>query len=109
MSEPAMEPWTPWVVLAALAAGTYALKAAGPMLLGGRVLPTRLRLLAGLLPPALLAALVVTSTVADGSRLVVDARLAGVAAAGVALWRGWSFLPAVLVACAATALVRLVA
>lgn len=98
---------TPWLVVAALAAGTYALKAAGPMLLGGRVLPARMRLLAELLPPALLAALVVTATVADGARLVLDARLAGIAAAGLALWRGWGFLPAVVLACAATALVRL--
>lgn len=102
-----MAPWKPWVVLAALAAGTYALKAAGPLLLGGRELPDRLRLLAALLPPALLAALVVTSTLADGARLTVDARLAGVAAAGAALWRGWGFLPAVVLACAATAVVRL--
>lgn len=95
------------VVLAGLAAGTYVLKAAGPLLLGGRRLPTAVDNLAQHLPAALLAALVVVSTVADGRALTVDARVVGVVAGGIALWRRAPFVAVVLVAVAATALTRL--
>lgn len=96
------------VVLIGLSAGTYALKAAGPLLLGGRRLPSRVDALARLLPAALLAALVVVNTVADDRALVVDARAVGVTAAGIALWRRAPFVVVVLVAVVATALTRAV-
>ncbi|MEX0757769.1 MAG: AzlD domain-containing protein, partial [Acidimicrobiia bacterium] len=73
------------VVLVSLGLGTYALKAAGPLLLGGKVLPRWITRLAELAPAALLAALVATSTFALGDRLTVDARLLGLVAAAVAL------------------------
>jgi branched-subunit amino acid transport protein len=98
---------TVWLVILGLAAGTYALKAAGPMLLGGRVLPERTRVLVGVLPAGLLAALVAVSTLSDGGSLGVDARLAGLIAAAVALWRRAGFVTVVVVAAAATAVVRL--
>lgn len=100
---------TATVVLLGLFAGTYVLKAAGPVLLGGRVLPDRLTRLAALLPAALLTGLVVSSTVATGSELVVDARLAGLGAAAIALWLRAPFVIVVLAAAATTALVRVVA
>ena len=62
-----------------------------------------------LLPVALLAALVAVQTLSTGTRLVVDARLAGVAAAVVALLLRAPFLVVVAVAAATTAGVRLVA
>ncbi|HEV3497212.1 MAG TPA: AzlD domain-containing protein, partial [Actinomycetes bacterium] len=43
----------------------------------------------------------------EGQRLVVDARLAGVAAAGVALWLRAPVLAVLAVAVATTALLRL--
>ena len=95
-----------WIVLAIVGAATVALKAAGPVLLGGRELPARVRVLVGLLAPALLAALVVTNTVASGRHLVVDARLAGVAAAAVSLRLRAPILVAVAVAAAVTAAIR---
>jgi uncharacterized membrane protein len=95
-----------WIVLALVGAATVALKAAGPVLLGGRELPARVRVLVGLLAPALLAALVVTNTVASGRHLVVDARLAGVAAAAVSLRLRAPILVAVAVAAAVTAAIR---
>ena len=95
-----------WIVLALVGAATVALKAAGPVLLGGRELPVRVRVLVGLLAPALLAALVVTNTVASGRHLVVDARLAGVAAAAVSLRLRAPILVAVAVAAAVTAAIR---
>ncbi len=95
-----------WGTILGLAAVTYALKAAGPLLLGGRDLPPLLSQVAALLPAALLAALVVTASAADGARLVVDARIVGVIAAGVALWRGAGFVAVIVIAAAATAAFR---
>lgn len=95
-----------WAAILALAAGTYALKAAGPALLGGRPLPARLEGVVSLLPAAVFAALVMVDTFAEGGHLTVDARAAGVGAAAVAAWRDAPFLVVVGVAMAVTALVR---
>lgn len=96
------------VALILFAAGTYALKAAGPLVLGSRRLPTRIQLLVDLLPAALLASLAIVSTVGDGEAVVLDARLVGLVAAGIALWRRAPFVVVIVVASAATALVRAV-
>jgi hypothetical protein len=61
-----------------------------------------------LLPAALFGALVVVSTFGGDRALVVDARVAGVAAAAIAVWRRAGFVVVVLVAAATTALVRAV-
>jgi branched-subunit amino acid transport protein len=98
---------TATIVLVGLAVGTYGLKAAAPVLLGGRRLPERVARVAQLLPAALLAALVVVSTISDEAALEVDARLVGVGAAAIALWRKAPFVVVVLVAAAATAAARL--
>jgi branched-subunit amino acid transport protein len=97
---------TATVVLVVLAVGTYGLKAAGPLALGDRELPATVHRASQLLPAAMLAALVAVSTLADDRHLTVDARLVGVAAAAVALWRRAPFVVVVLVAAAATALTR---
>lgn len=99
---------TVWLLIAALAVSTAVVKAAGPVLLGGRSLPPRWAGVVRLLPPVLLAALVVTSTLADGSRLQVDAGTAGVAVAAVVIWRRGPLLLAVLVAVGVTAALRAV-
>ena len=91
------------VTLVGLAAGTYLLKAAGPLLLGSRTLPARFGRWAVLLPVPLLAALVATSTLTDDQRWIVDARAVGLAAAAVALWRRLPFIVVVVAAGAATA------
>lgn len=95
------------LVLIVLAGGTYVFKSAAPLVLGARPLPVRVGRLVELLPAALLAALAVVSTVADGSSIAIDARLAGLVAAGFALWRRAPFVVVIVVAAAATALVRL--
>jgi branched-subunit amino acid transport protein len=95
-----------WAAILALAAGTYAMKAAGPALLGGRPLPARLEAVAALLPAAVFAALIVVEAVARDGSLALDARTAGVGAAVVAAWRGAPFLVVVGVAMAVTAAVR---
>ena len=95
-----------WTVVAVVGLGTVAIKGAGPVLLGGRPLPERLVSVVGLLAPALLAALVAVQTFGDGQSLVVDERLIGVGAAGIALWRKAPLLLVVVVAAAATAIAR---
>lgn len=95
-----------WILIAALAVTTALIKAAGPLLVGGRALPERTAGVIALLPPVLLAALVVTSTFAEGSRLQVDASTAGVAVAAVLVWQRRPLIVSVLVAVAVTAAIR---
>lgn len=57
---------------------------------------------------ALLAALVVIQTASAGSSIVMDARLVGVAVAGVLLWRRVPFIIVILVAAVVAACVRAV-
>ncbi|MEM8905661.1 MAG: AzlD domain-containing protein [Actinomycetota bacterium] len=95
------------VTLVVLASITFVLKSAAPLALGGRSLPTGVQIMADLAPAALLAGLVVVGTFAVGESLAVDARVVGTLVAGVALWRRAPFVVVVVVACAATALVRL--
>lgn len=95
------------VTIVLLAAGTYLLKAAGPLLLGGeRRLPPRVERLTLLLPAPLLAALVAGSTFVADRAWTIDARLAGLVAAALALWLRLPFVVVVVVAAAATAATR---
>jgi branched-subunit amino acid transport protein len=100
-----------WVTIAVLTVATAAIRASGPLLLGGRELPAPAMSVIALLAPALLAALVVVETFGapEGGSLELDARIAGVGAAAIALWRGANLLPVVVLAAAVTALVRLLA
>jgi branched-subunit amino acid transport protein len=93
-------------LIAGLAVVTAAIKAAGPIVLGGRELPPRFLGVISLLAPALLAALVVTATLADGKELAVGEHTAGVAAGGVVAWRTGSIIGCVVVAAAVTAGLR---
>ncbi|MFA9428668.1 AzlD domain-containing protein [Egicoccus sp. AB-alg2] len=94
------------LALALLTVGTYAAKAAGLLVATDRELPLGLRRAVDLLPAALLAALVVTQTVADGQALHLDARIAGVAAAGLAVWLRAPFAVVVVAGMATTAGLR---
>jgi branched-subunit amino acid transport protein len=85
---------------------TAAIKAAGPVALGGRKLPAWFAGVITLLAPALLAALVVTQGLADGHRLVAGANTVGVAAGGLVVWRTGSVIACVVVAAGTTALLR---
>lgn len=95
------------IVLIVMTVGTFALKSAGPLVLGDRALPARVQQVIDLLPAALLAALAIVSTVGDGREIVIDARLAGLIVAGLALWRRAPFVVVIVLASTATALVRL--
>ena len=98
-----------WVAILVLAAGTYTMKAAGPVLLGNRRLPAPVTAIADLLPAALLAALVAVSSLTTDGEWNIDARAAGLLAALLVAWRRGSFLLNVAAAMATTALVRLAA
>lgn len=98
-----------WWTIIGLAAGAYGFKALGLFAFDARPPSPRLLEALRLLPPALLGALVVVQTVALGDELVVDARLAGVAAGGYAAWRKAPFVVVLVVAAAVTAGVRALA
>jgi hypothetical protein len=99
-----------WLTIAGLAAGTIAIKASGPVVLGGRPLPRALAVVVGLLAPALLAGLVVVETVgATGGGLSVDARLGGLVAAAAALALRAPVAVVIVLAAAVTAGIRALA
>jgi branched-subunit amino acid transport protein len=85
---------------------TVAMKAFGPVALGGRELPAWFAAIVAMMAPALFAALVTTQALADGRELAVGPDTAGVALAGVVIWRGGSMVVAVIVAAATTAALR---
>jgi branched chain amino acid efflux pump len=95
-----------WVTIAGLVVTTAAIKSAGPVLVGGRELHPRASAVIGLLAPALLTALILTDTFANGQDLTVDARAAGLGCAGVALVLRAPMLVTVLVAAVGAAAVR---
>ena len=96
-----------WLVVLAVGIGTIAIKASGPVLLGGRPLPDRVQGVVALLAPALLAALVATNTFGEGQRLVLDARVIGVAVAAIALALRAPILVVVILAAASAAVARM--
>ena len=95
-----------WITIAGLTAATVALKAAGPVLVGGRELPVAAFAVIALLAPALLAALVLIETFTHDQGLTVDARAAGLGCAAVAVLLRAPLLVTVLVAAVGTAAVR---
>jgi branched-subunit amino acid transport protein len=95
-----------WVLIGLCAVVTAAIKAVGPIALGHRDLPGWFTDVIALMAPALLAALVVTAALADGDRLAVGADTAGVAVAGLALWRGANVIAGVAIAVLVTAGLR---
>jgi branched-subunit amino acid transport protein len=98
---------TLWVVIVTVTLASAAIKAAGPVLSGGRELPPRVNAVIALLTPAVLTALVVTGTLGEGGRLALDERILGVGAAAVALALRAPVLLAVVLAALVTALARL--
>ena len=95
-----------WTAIGVLTVVCFAIKAAGPVALGGRELPRAAERLIVLLPAALLSALVVVQTFASGRELVLDARAAGLAAAVVAVALRASVLVVLLVAAVTAAALR---
>lgn len=98
-----------WIVVAVVGVVTVLFKAAGPVFLGRRSLPPRVQSVVELLAPVMLTALVVTQTFGGDGELSLDARIPGVAAAAVAVWRRVPLVGAMAVAAVVTALVRALA
>lgn len=90
----------------AVGASTMVMKAAGPVVAGGRTFPPWFTgLLAGL-APALLGALIATQVLDGGRSIVLDERLAGLGAAAACLALRAPLLVAIIAAAATTALLR---
>lgn len=75
-----------WLLIGGLVVTTFLIKAAGPVLVGGRELPAPFLRVVALAAPPLLAALVVTNVLADGRHLHAGADTVGVAVGGLLLW-----------------------
>ena len=97
---------TVWLLIAGCAVTTAVTKGVGPAVTGARELPPPAARVVALLGAALVSALVVTNALADGDRLAVGADTAGVAVAGLLLWRRAHLLVVVLTAAAVTAGLR---
>jgi branched-subunit amino acid transport protein len=96
-----------WIAILLLAVGTIAIKAVGPVTLGGEALPARLEGVVARLAPSLLAALVVVDTFGTTERtLVIDETAAGLAAAAVALALRLPMFAVVVIAAVVTAALR---
>jgi uncharacterized membrane protein len=95
-----------WTSIVVLAVANFVIKAAGPVLLGGRGLPQQLLNVIALLAPAILAALVVVGTFSEDSSLRIDAQAAGVAVSGAAFVFRVPMLPAIFLGALSAALVR---
>ncbi|MEQ8840025.1 MAG: AzlD domain-containing protein [Acidimicrobiales bacterium] len=103
-----------WEAILVLVAGSYGAKLFGTVVLarvGGTDGAVDGRLawfpaMVALIPPALFAALIAVQTLDHGGTLRLDARVVGVAAGAVAVWRKLPFVVVVLLAMAVTAAIR---
>ncbi|HYZ17983.1 MAG TPA: AzlD domain-containing protein [Gaiellaceae bacterium] len=96
-----------WLTVVLVGALTVALKATGPLVLGGREVPARVAGAVELLAPSLLAALVVTQAVGADGGLALDERLVGVGVAAVAVRFRAPLIVVIVLAAVSTALMRL--
>ena len=97
-----------WTAVLVVGLATVALKAAGPVLAGGRELPQGSARVVNLLAPALLAALVATQAFASEEALALYERGAGLVAAAGAILLKAPLLVVVLVAAVTAAGLRLI-
>jgi branched-subunit amino acid transport protein len=98
-----------WWFIVALAAGCYAFKVIGLILVGDRTMPPVVARCLALIPAAMISALVALNTFSDGQELVIDARVAGVAAAVIATWRKAPLIVVIILGAGVTAAVRAIA
>lgn len=95
-----------WVAVLGGSLLAYLTKFAGYVLPARAIEHPRVRRVTGFIPIAMLAALVAVQTLATGSSVTVDARLAGLSAAVVALLLRAPFLVVVIAAAATAAILR---
>lgn len=97
-----------WVSIGAVAVLNFAIKASGPVLLGGRELPDALLRIIALLAPAILTALVVVGTLSENEALKVDEQTVGVGVAGATMAARVPMLAAVALGTVTTAVLRVI-
>jgi len=97
-----------WTLIIALGLGCYVFKVLGLVVIGARSLPPVVERCLALIPAALLSALIVKDVFSVGQELVLDARAAGAAVAVVATCRRAPIPVVIVLASAATAIVRAV-
>lgn len=97
-----------WTLIIGLGIGCYLFKVLGLVVIGVRSLPPVVERCVALIPAALLSALIVKDVFSVGHDLVLDARAAGAAVAVVATWRRAPIPVVIVLASAATAIVRAV-
>ena len=97
-----------WATIVVAGLGCYLLKLAGLSVPASVLERPLVQRVAGLIPVALLSALVAVQVVSDGHRLVLDERAAGLAAAVVLLVLRAPFLVVVVGAALTAALLRLI-
>ncbi|GLY50949.1 AzlD domain-containing protein [Lentzea sp. NBRC 102530] len=90
-----------------LAAGTFAIRIAGPLLRDRVTLPDKVRDLISASATVLLFALVAVSALTNGKSFGGWALAAGVAVGGLAAWRKLPFVAVIVLAAATTAGLRL--
>lgn len=98
-----MDVWH-WIVLASACA--FALKLAGYAVPARWLQSPKMAQVAASMTVALLAALTVMNTLAQGASLVLDARLAALLVAGIALWLRAPFLLVVVLGAVSAAITR---
>ena len=97
-----------WVAVLAAAAACFAIKLAGHLVPEHWLAQPRVARVAGLVTVALLAALVAVNAVTTGRAVVLDARLAAVAVAAVALALRAPFVVVVVLAAVVAGVLRAV-
>lgn len=95
-----------WAAILVASVGCYLFKLAGMSVPASVLARPAVQRVAALLPVVMLSALIAVQTVGSGQALVLDARLAGIAVAGVAIWRRAPFLVVLILAAGSTALIR---
>ena len=95
-----------WTLIILLAVGAYAFKVTGLIILGGRSLPPVFERCLGLIPAAVITALVMKDTFTVGQDLTLDARALGIAVAVIAAWRRAPLIVVIVLGAAVTELVR---
>ncbi|MCL2736406.1 MAG: AzlD domain-containing protein [Propionibacteriaceae bacterium] len=101
-----MSDTTLWLTIAAAVAVIVATKLAGHLIPPSWVSSPKITPIVSLVSVALLAGLVAQQTLDGGHHLVLDARVAALAVAAIALWRKAPFIVVIILAAATAALLR---
>ena len=96
-----------WLTIAAGVVVIFGTKLAGHFVPPSWVSSPRIAPIVAFVSVALLAGLAAQQTLDGGHRLVIDARLAALAVAAIALWRKAPFIVVIILAATTAALLRL--